>query len=77
MRFKITDGRQAVVRNGYLPERTIQTVLGCDYQSSKVRDRSGSGIHLLARCYPLLTAYQKYRELIPWLYLKAYRRRLF
>lgn len=26
--YKLSDGRQAVVRNGYLPERTIQTGIG-------------------------------------------------
>ncbi len=26
--LKLVDGRQAVVRNGYLPERTIQTGIG-------------------------------------------------
>ena len=39
------DGKQAVVRNGYLPERTIQTGLGdIPVQVPKVRDRSGQGI---------------------------------
>lgn len=42
----LPDGRQAVVRNGYLPERTIQTGIGnVDIKVPKVRDRSGSGIH--------------------------------
>ena len=36
------DGKQAVVRNGYLPERTIQTGLGeLDIKVPKTRDRSG------------------------------------
>jgi putative transposase len=37
-------GRQVVVRNGYLPERTITTGVGeVAIQVPKVRDRSGSG----------------------------------
>lgn len=50
--IKTADGRQAVVRNGYLPKRTIQTGVGdVEVQVPKVRDRSGAGIcfnsHLL------------------------------
>ena len=42
---KLPDGRPAVVRNGYLPERTIQTGLGdVDVRVPKVRDRSKTGI---------------------------------
>ena len=38
-------GRRAVVRNGYLPERQVQTGIGSVSVSvPKVRDRSGSGI---------------------------------
>ena len=41
----LPDGRAAVVRNGYLPERTIQTGLGdVDVRVPKVRDRSKTGI---------------------------------
>ena len=36
------EGKQAVVRNGHLPERTIQTGLGdVAVKVPKVRDRSG------------------------------------
>lgn len=39
------NGKQAIVRNGYLPERTIQTGLGdIDVKIPKVRDRTGSGL---------------------------------
>ena len=35
----LPDGRQAVVRNGYLPERTLQTGIGdVKIQIPKVRD---------------------------------------
>jgi transposase-like protein len=50
---KLPDGRQVVVRNGYLPERTIQTGLGdVDIKVPKVRDRSGSGIHFTSALLP-------------------------
>ncbi|CAM4392752.1 MAG: IS256 family transposase ISMaq7 [Legionella sp.] len=43
---RLLDGRPAVVRNGYLPSRQIQTGIGeVEVQVPKVRDRSGSGIH--------------------------------
>ena len=69
--LKLLDGRQAVVRNGYLPERTIQTGIGdVTIKVPKVRDRSGSGIqfnsHLLP---PYLRRTKSIEELIPWLYL--------
>ena len=39
------DGKRAVVRNGYLPERTLQTGLGdVPVKVPKVRDRSGQGV---------------------------------
>ncbi|MBU2837802.1 IS256 family transposase, partial [Acidithiobacillus thiooxidans] len=42
---RMVDGRQAVVRNGHLPEREILTALGpVPVKVPKVRDRSGSGI---------------------------------
>jgi hypothetical protein len=42
---RMVDGRRAVVRNGYLPEREILTVVGpVPVPIPKVRDRSGSGV---------------------------------
>jgi hypothetical protein len=39
------DGKRAVVRNGYLPERTLQTGLGdVPIKVPKVRDRSGQSV---------------------------------
>lgn len=66
-------GRQAVVRNGYLPERSIQTGIGdMDIKVPKVRDRSGSGIHFTSA---LLPPYLKHADsveaLLPWLYLNG------
>ena len=71
--IKTADGRQAVVRNGYLPKRTIQTGVGdVEVQVPKVRDRSGAGIrfnsHLLP---PYLKRARSMDELIPWLYLRG------
>ena len=51
--LKLIDGRQAIVRNGYLPERTIQTGIGdVTITVPKVRDRSGSGIHFQSHLLP-------------------------
>ena len=49
----LCDGRKAVVRNGYLPERTVQTGVGdVSIQVPKVRDRSGSGIKFNSSLLP-------------------------
>ena len=41
---RLDDERPAVVRNGYLPERTVQTGIGdVGVRVPKVRDRSGGG----------------------------------
>lgn len=71
--LKLLDGRQAVVRNGYLPERTIQTGIGdVSVKVPKVRDRSGSGIHFTSSLLPpYLRRTKSIEELIPWLYLKG------
>ncbi|SDI13535.1 transposase [Nitrosomonas sp. Nm132] len=43
--LKTEDDKPRVVRNGYLPERSIQTGLGdIEVKVPKVRDRSNSGI---------------------------------
>ncbi|TDY52009.1 mutator family transposase [Aminivibrio pyruvatiphilus] len=43
--LRLEDGRAAVVRNGYLPGRAVQTGIGdVEVRVPKVRDRSGSGI---------------------------------
>ena len=48
------DGVQAVVRHGYLPERTIQTGLGdIAVKAPTVRDRSGPGIKFNSKWVPL------------------------
>lgn len=71
--LKLTNGRQAVVRNGYLPERTIQTGIGdVVVKVPKVRDRSESGIKFNSTILPpYLKRSKSMEELIPWLYLKG------
>ena len=70
---RLPDGRQAVVRNGYLPERALQTGVGdVKIQVPKVRDRSGSGIKFNSQLLPPhLKRSKSIAELIPWLYLKG------
>lgn len=67
------DDKQAVVRNGYLPERTIQTGLGdISVKVPKVRDRSGQGIKFNSQLVPpYLKRTKNLEEFIPWLYLKG------
>lgn len=69
----LTDGRRAVVRNGYLPERSIQTGIGnVVVRVPKVRDRSGCGIKFNSNFLPpYLKRTKSMEELIPWLYLKG------
>ena len=66
-------GRRQVVRNGYLPGRTIQSGLGdIAVKAPRVRDRSGSGIRFTSAILPpYLRRTKSIEELIPWLYLKG------
>ena len=70
---KLEDGRQVVVRNGYLPGRTIQTGIGdVEIRIPKVRDCSKSGIKFnSALLPPYLQQARSIEELLPWLYLKG------
>ena len=70
---RLPDGRKAVVRNGYLPERSIQTGIGdVGIKVPKVRDRSGSGIRFTSALLPpYLKRARSVEELLPWLYLKG------
>jgi len=70
---KLDDGRQAVVRNGYLPARTLQTGIGdVDIQVPKIRDRTQSGIKFNSSLLPpYLKRTKSIEELLPWLYLKG------
>lgn len=71
--LKDEQGRQAVVRNGYLPERTVVTGVGeVEIQLPKTRDRSGSGIKFNSLLLPpYLKRSRSVEEVLPWLYLKG------
>ena len=70
---RLTDGRMALVRNGYLPERTIQTGIGdVPIKVPKIRDRSNSGVKFNSSLLPpYLKRSKSIEELLPWLYLKG------
>ncbi|MHC4397766.1 MAG: IS256 family transposase [Planctomycetota bacterium] len=71
--LKTEDGRQAVVRNGFLPEREILTGIGpVKVKVPKVRDRSGSGVKFNSKLLPpYLRRSKSLEETLPWLYLKG------
>jgi len=66
-------GRQAIVRNGYLPERDVQTGIGAvRVQVPRVRDRRGAGIRFHSALLPPYIRRSKSLEApLPWLYLKG------
>jgi transposase-like protein len=68
-----TEGRQAVVRNGSLPERAVHTGIGAvRVQVPRGRDRSGVGIRFHSALLPPSSRRSKSLEaLLPWLYLKG------
>jgi putative transposase len=70
---RLPDGRAAVVRNGYLPERPIQTGIGdVPVQVPKVRDRAGQGRKFTSSLIPpFLRRSASVNELLPALYLKG------
>lgn len=71
--LKTDEGKATVVRNGYLPERSIQTGLGdIEVKVPKVRDRSGSGIKFNSGLVPpYLKRTKNIEEFLPWLYLRG------
>ncbi len=75
--FKDDQGRKRVTRNGYLPEREIQTGIGqVPVKVPRVRDRQAdneSGRIRFSSCIlpPYLRKTKSIEELIPWLYLKG------
>jgi putative transposase len=70
---RLPDGRQAVVRNGYHPERQVQTGNGpVTVQIPKIRARYGKPVVFRSALVP--TYARKSRSLeaaLPWLYLKG------
>lgn len=70
---RLADGRKALVRNGYLPERTIQTGIGdVTIKVPKIRDRRDTGVKFNSGLLPpYLKRSKSIEELLPWLYLKG------
>jgi putative transposase len=72
-------GHRLVVRNGYLPERTIQTGVGpVEIQQPRVNDKridsEGQRRRFSSQILPpYLRRTQSLEDLIPWLYLKGIR----
>ena len=70
-------GRQRVVRNGYLPEREIQTGIGqVSVKAPRIRDRQpdaekGQVRFSSAILPPYLRKTKSIETLLPWLYLKG------
>ena len=68
-------GRQRVVRNGYLPERDIQTGIGpvtVKVPRARDRQRESDPIRFKSSLLPpYLRKTKSMEELIPWLYLKG------
>lgn len=60
-------GHRRVVRNGYLPERDIQTGVGAvEVKAPRVRDKSGSGIRFTSKILPpYLRRTKSIEELLP------------
>jgi len=71
--MKDQHGHRQIVRNGYLPEREIQTGIGpITVKVPKIRDKSGQGIKFnSALLPPYLRKTKSVEELLPWLYLKG------
>jgi putative transposase len=71
------NGKRLVVRNGFMPKRTIQTGLGdIPIKAPRVNDRrsdeSGQRIRFHSKLLPpYLRRTKAIEELIPWLYLKG------
>jgi putative transposase len=71
--IKDQQGHRQIVRNGYLPERKIQTGIGpVKVKVPKIRDKSGQGIKFnSALLPPYLRKTKSVEEVLPWLYLKG------
>lgn len=70
---KTLHGKQAIVRNGYLPEREILTAVGrVTVKVPKVRDRSGGGVKFNSNIVPpYVRRSARVSAALPWLYLKG------
>lgn len=69
----LENGRQRIVRNGFLPERKVQTGLGdVPVRAPRVRDRGNGDIKFTSSLLPpYLKRAKSVEELLPWLYLKG------
>lgn len=67
------DGKPAVVRNGYLPERPILTAVGpVPVKVPRVRDRNKLGVRFNSNLVPAyIRKSTRMTAAIPWLYLKG------
>lgn len=69
---KDSAGRARLVRNGYLPARTIQTGIGSvPVKAPRVRDRKGAIRFTSAILPPYWRRTKTIEDLLPWLYLKG------
>lgn len=70
---QLEDGRAGVVRNGYLPEREIQTGIGpVTVKVPKVRTKAGKPVTFhSALVPPYVRKTQALEAALPWLYLKG------
>lgn len=70
---RLEDGRAGVVRNGYLPERAIQTGLGpISVKIPKVRAKTGEPVTFRSALVPpYVRKTQSLEAALPWLYLKG------
>jgi putative transposase len=70
---RLPDGRAAVVRNGYPPEREIQTGIGpVPVKVPKVRAKDGKATTFRsARVPPYVRKTRSLAAALPWLYLKG------
>lgn len=70
---RLADGRQAVVRNGYHPQRTIQTGIGpVSVKIPKVRAKDGRAVSFQSALVPPYVRKSRSLEAaLPWLYLKG------
>ncbi|MBX3074681.1 IS256 family transposase [Candidatus Obscuribacterales bacterium] len=70
-----SSGKRMVTRNGYLPERTIQTGIGdITVKAPRVADRrkSGAKVRFTSSILPpYLRRTKSIEDLLPWLYLKG------
>lgn len=66
-------GRRCIVRNGYLPERSLLTGLGeVPIRVPKTRDRGGRGRHFTSTLLPpYIKRTASVESVLPWLYLKG------